>query len=141
MWYGDPLDAQLDLSAIYRLRAPFVQRDGGTERRLSKRVLVEVTMHLTDKLQNPGISYEVRLPTVDEDVRSRVNAVMSTPQDLNRQVFSLIVLNNSPHRRTRAPQGDGLAGTAIMPAPPRAVVEQSGEQLAVRSEQGRGTWA
>lgn len=110
VWYGDPLDAQLDLSAIYRLRAPLYNVMVEQNDAYRKRVPVEVTMHLTDKLQNPGISYEVRLPTVDEDVRSRVNAVMSTPQDLNRQVFSLIVLNNFTPPPDASSQGDGLAG-------------------------------
>ena len=108
-WFGDPLDAQLDLSAIYRLRAPLYNVMVEQNDAYRKRVPVEVTMHLTDKLENPGIAYEVRLPTVDEDVRSRVNAVLSTPQELNRQVFSLIVLNNFTPPPDASTQGDGLA--------------------------------
>ena len=109
IWYGDPLDAQLDLSAIYRLRAPLYNVMVEQNDAFRKRVPVEVTMHLTEKLENPGIAYEVRLPTVDEDVRSRVNAVLSTPQELNRQVFSLIVLNNFTPPPDASTQGDGLA--------------------------------
>jgi hypothetical protein len=58
-----------------------------------KRVPVDVVMRLRDKLLNPEIGFEVRLPTVDENVRTQVNSVLSTEQELNRQVFALIVLN------------------------------------------------
>ena len=107
-WYGDPLNAQLDMSAIYRLRAPLYNvmvEDNDVYR---KRVPVEVNMNLTDRLVNPGISYSVRLPTVDEDVRSRLNSILSTPQELNTQVFSLIVLNNFSPPQDASTQGQGL---------------------------------
>ncbi|MBV6404395.1 MAG: translocation/assembly module TamB [Flavobacteriales bacterium] len=93
-WYGDPLDAQLALNAVYKLRAPLVdiipaERADG----LGKRVPVEVVMRLKDRLANPDIGFDVRLPSVDEGVRTQVNSVLSEPDEMNRQVFSLIVLN------------------------------------------------
>lgn len=113
VWYGDPLNAQLDLSAIYRLRAPLFNIMVERNDVYRKRVPVEVTMHLTDRLVNPGIAYDVRLPTVDEDVRSRVNAVISTPQELNRQVFSLIVLNNFTPPPDASGAGNGISSGSV----------------------------
>ncbi|MDX9752036.1 MAG: translocation/assembly module TamB domain-containing protein, partial [Flavobacteriales bacterium] len=93
VWYGDPFDAQLDLSAVYRVRAPLYDIMFDKNEAYRRRVPVDVTMHLRDRLLNPAIDFEVRLPTVDESVRTQVNSVLSTEQELNQQVFALIVLN------------------------------------------------
>lgn len=93
IWYGDPFDAQLDLQALYKVRAPLYDIMFEKNEAYKKRVPVDVVMRLRDKLLNPEIGFEVRLPTVDENVRTQVNSVLSTEQELNRQVFALIVLN------------------------------------------------
>jgi hypothetical protein len=94
-WYGDPFDAIINVDAVYRLRAslydviPVAVRTEAYK----KRFPVEVHMHLSRKLMNPDIGFEVKLPTVDEAVRTQVNSALATTDDLNKQVFSLIVLN------------------------------------------------
>ena len=93
VWYGDPFDAQLDLSAIYRVRAPLYDIMFDKNEAFRRRVPIEVVMNLQDKLLNPEIRFDVRLPTVDESIRTQVNSVLSTEQEMNRQVFALIVLN------------------------------------------------
>jgi len=93
VWYGDPFDAQLDLRAVYKLRAPLYDIMFEKNDAYRKRVPVEVVMNLRDKLMNPEIDFSVRLPSVDEGVRTQVNSVLSTEQEMNRQVFALIVLN------------------------------------------------
>ncbi|MBK9074480.1 MAG: translocation/assembly module TamB [Flavobacteriales bacterium] len=93
-WFGDPLDAQLNVNALYKLRAPLIDIiPAERSDALLKRVPVEVIMHLTDRLVNPDIGFDIRLPSVDEGVRTQVNSLVSDPDELNRQVFSLIVLN------------------------------------------------
>ncbi len=93
VWYGDPFDAQLDIRAVYRVRAPLYDIMFEKNDAYRRRVPVDVVMHLRDKLLNPEIGFAVRLPTVDEAVRMQVNSVLSTEQEMNRQVFALIVLN------------------------------------------------
>ncbi|MBL7940929.1 MAG: translocation/assembly module TamB [Flavobacteriales bacterium] len=93
VWFGDPFDAQLDLQALYKVRAPLYDIMFEKNEAYKKRVPVDVVMRLRDKLMNPEIGFEVRLPTVDETIRTQVNSVLSTEQELNRQVFALIVLN------------------------------------------------
>ncbi len=95
IWYGDPFDAQLDLRATYRVRASLYDIVPPSERTEAyrKRVPVDVVMQLKDKLMNPEIKFQVRLPSVDESIRSQVTSALSTEQELNRQVFALIVLN------------------------------------------------
>jgi hypothetical protein len=93
VWYGDPFDAQLDITATYRVRAPLYDIMFEKNEAFRRRVPIEVVMQLRDKLLNPEIQFDVRLPTVDESVRTQVNSVLSTEQEMNRQVFALIVLN------------------------------------------------
>lgn len=115
-WYGDPFDAQLDLRATYKVRAPLYDIMFEKNEAYRKRVPVEVVMNLKDKLMNPAIGFGIRLPTVDENVRTQVNSVISTEQELNRQVFSLIVLNRFVTPPSYSGQGTpsssaGVAGT------------------------------
>lgn len=116
VWFGDPFDAQLDLQAVYKVRAPLYDVMFEKNEAYKKRVPVDVTMRLRDKLMNPEIGFEVRLPTVDENIRTQVNSVLSTEQELNRQVFALIVLNRfiQPQSITGAGtpgSGSNVAGT------------------------------
>ncbi len=93
VWFGDPFDAQLDIQATYRVRAPLYDIMYEKNEAYKKRVPVDVVMRLRDKLMNPSIGFEVRMPTVDENVRTQVNSVLSTEQELNKQVFALMVVN------------------------------------------------
>ena len=94
-WYGDPFDARLDMNAVYKLRTALYDVMPPSERSEAyrKRVPVEVIMHLSDKLMQPDIGFDIRLPSVDEGVRTQVNTVLSDKDKLNRQVFALVVLN------------------------------------------------
>lgn len=121
IWYGDPLDAQLDLQAQYRVRAPLYDIMFEKNEAYKKRVPVDVVMQLREDLMNPEIGFEVRMPTVDEDIRTQVNSVLSTEQELNRQVFALIVLN-------RFIQPQSLAGSGS-PTPGGNVVQTTGSEL------------
>lgn len=114
VWFGDPFDAQLDLQALYRVRAPLYDVMFEKNEAYKKRVPVDVTMRLRDKLMNPEIGFEVRLPTVDENTRTQVNSVLSTEQELNRQVFALIVLNRFIQPQSITGAGSpGTGGDAV----------------------------
>jgi hypothetical protein len=117
VWYGDPFDAQLDIAAVYRVRAPLYDIMFEKNEAYRKRVPVDVVMKLKDKLLNPEIGFNVKLPSVDESIRTQVNSVLSTEQEMNRQVFALIVLNRfvqPPSYNTgqgTPTSGGALAGT------------------------------
>lgn len=112
-WFGDPLDAQLDLQAQYRVRAPLYDIMFEKNEAYRKRVPVDVVMQLRDNLMNPEIGFEVRMPTVDDNIRTQVASVMSTEQERNRQVFSLIVLNRFMQPQNLA--GSGTPGGGANP--------------------------
>lgn len=112
-WYGDPFDAIINVDAVYRLRASLfdVMPPGLRTEAYKKRFPVEVLMHLSQNLMNPDIGFDVKLPSVDDAVRTQVKSAMGTQDDLNKQVFALIVLNRFlPSDAGAAPEGSGLGG-------------------------------
>lgn len=94
-WSGDPLNADIDLRAIYRLRTTLfdlvMQMDTSDVYR--RRVPIETYLVLKDKLVNPTISFDIGIPGGDEGTRDMLERLITTEQEMNRQVFSLLVLN------------------------------------------------
>ena len=116
-WFGDPFDAIISMDAVYRLRASLydVMPPALRTEAYKKRVPVEVQMHLSQNLMNPEIGFDVKLPTVDEGVRTQVKSALATTDDMNKQVFALIVLNRFlPSDATAGPaDNSGVAGATF----------------------------
>ncbi len=112
-WSGDPLNADINITASYKQRAslaaffPQVAPDqaastSGTSTPSSaasstgvdnnKRYPVDVKLYMRNKLLSPDITFGVELPTVTEVIRSQVLSYINNEQELNRQVFSLLLL-------------------------------------------------
>lgn len=94
-WAGDPFDANIDLKALYRLRASLydIMMDIDSSDVYRRRVPVDVVLEIGETLFNPSIVFDINLPASDETTREAVERQITTEQELNRQVFSLLVLN------------------------------------------------
>ncbi|MFP4064003.1 MAG: translocation/assembly module TamB domain-containing protein [Bacteroidales bacterium] len=98
-WTGDLNNADMDIRAAYRLRTPLYDlvRGEGVDPdiadRYRRRIPVETIMVLEDKLFNPAISFDIEIPGGDEGTREMIDRMITTDQEMNRQVFSLLVLN------------------------------------------------
>ena len=92
-WYGDPYSADIDLTAIYQLRTPLYPIMLENPDRYRGREDVNVVLNLTGKLLNPAISFGIELPQATETERSQLASVTNTTQQMNQQVFSLLILN------------------------------------------------
>lgn len=104
-WTGDPYDADIDIKALYRLRTSLFDlaaNQADTAGLFRRRVPVETVLHLRDKLFNPSISFDIQLPGSDETTREMIERIITTEQEMNRQVFSLLILNRF------APPEDGF---------------------------------
>lgn len=91
-FFGDPYLAELDMEAIYELRASLADLLGSSAASAS-RVPVQTQMILTGPMLNPDIEFAIDLPTSDASTQAVVKSRLSTEQELNRQVFALLVLN------------------------------------------------
>lgn len=94
-WTGDLFDAEVDLQAFYRVRTPLYEivKDIDTSDIYKRRIPVDVALNMKEKLINPNIYFDIRLPQSDELTREMVNRAINTEQEMNRQIFSLLVLN------------------------------------------------
>ncbi|MCO6498804.1 MAG: translocation/assembly module TamB [Vicingus serpentipes] len=101
-WNGSPYEAQLNITAVYRLRARLydvLASVGDTANVYKKRIPVDLKLKMTDLMLTPDINFDINLPTADEDTKSKLKSILyvnnqqENIQELNRQVFSLLVLN------------------------------------------------
>ena len=105
-WSGIPYDADLDLKAVYKSRAalyPFfpdaynlgTTTNGGSQSdKYKKRVPIDLKLLMTGDLQHPEINFDIGIPTVDASTRQLVLSYINSDQEMNRQVFSLLILNS-----------------------------------------------
>lgn len=115
-WNGNPLEADIDISAVYRTRTRLYDLLLGVDTSdvLKKRIPVDLTLRMQNSILTPDISFDISLPTADEDTKSKVKSILYVSnqeeniQELNKQVFSLLVLN----RFLPPPGVEGVAGNA-----------------------------
>ncbi len=94
---GSPLDASIDLEAIYTLRAaPYNLYPDVDEQKekLKKRIPVECHLLLQGELGSPTISTGINMPTADAETRNLLENSTSTDEELMKQFLSLLVINN-----------------------------------------------
>ncbi len=91
---GDPYDAQLDLYAAYAISADIKEL---IQTENSLRVPVNVLMHLQGSLMQPEIQLSLELPNLTNQEATQIVSYIKTiqydEQELNKQVFSLMVFN------------------------------------------------
>ena len=93
-WYGDPYNADIDIKAYYPLKASLYDIMSKNDREgYKQKADVECIMHLTQNLFNPNIGFDILIPRSDENAKSVLRNLVSTEQEMNKQVFSLLILN------------------------------------------------
>ncbi|MEI6434713.1 MAG: translocation/assembly module TamB domain-containing protein [Bacteroidota bacterium] len=76
-WVGDPTDANISISAVYKTKAPL--KGITTEPSLEgTRIPVDCIIRLKGKLMNPEISFGIKLPNVEENIKNQVFAAIDT---------------------------------------------------------------
>lgn len=106
-WNGDPFDARMDITAIYSKRfspLELVANQIGTDNQnlYRQKIPFDVKLILTGELFKPSINFDIDVDNnnavVSQDVLSKVDnalaALRNDPAEMNKQVFSLIVLGN-----------------------------------------------
>ncbi len=69
-WDGDPVDAQLDVSAVYSLNAnPAVLLENPS---VNRKIPVDVVINLQGEIEQPDISFEIDFPSASSTVKSEL---------------------------------------------------------------------
>jgi hypothetical protein len=107
-WYGEPTNAQLDMTAIYVANTAPLDLVGDQISEESQRnyylqkLPFHVLLNLDGELMKPTLTFDITLPeeqsyAVGGDVLTTVNTRLTQlrqePTELNRQVFSILLLN------------------------------------------------
>ncbi|HKJ79425.1 MAG TPA: translocation/assembly module TamB domain-containing protein, partial [Prolixibacteraceae bacterium] len=94
IWSGDPYNAIIDINAVYRLKASVYDmlEVSYNEVSANSRIPVECKILLSQNLMNPEIEFEINFPTVDSYLTSQLRQYFNTPEEMNRQILSLLVL-------------------------------------------------
>lgn len=123
-WSGIPYEADLDLKAVYKSRAalyPFfpdaAYNTGGSNSssqsdKYKKRVPIDLKLLMTGDLMQPEINFDIGIPTVDASTRQLVLSYINSDQEMNRQVFSLLILNSfvTPYQLANKDDGPNALG-------------------------------
>lgn len=96
-WSGSPYDALIDITGNYAVRTSLydLMYPDTSNSNYKRRYQVDCILHMTGSLMNPNIEFDVDLPNSDDqtrtDVKNRIG--VGNVQEMNRQVFGLLVLN------------------------------------------------
>lgn len=95
-WAGDPLNAQMNIKALYSLTASLRDLMNQSEiEATTKRSSVPVNciLYLTDDLMSPSIRFDIELPNSDEALKQQVRNIINTDEMMNRQILYLLIFN------------------------------------------------
>jgi hypothetical protein len=101
-WNGDPMDANININAIYTTKAKLSNLFSPDEIAVnqersdfySSRIPVECQIHMTKRLVNPDLAFDIHLPTADPETRTHVANSINTEEELSKQFLSLLVINS-----------------------------------------------
>ncbi|MCD6564559.1 MAG: translocation/assembly module TamB [Bacteroidales bacterium] len=91
-WNGNPMEANMDIEAVYETKASLYQLFLNEEYR--RRILVECQLYLSGKIQNPTIDFGIELPTADQETKTNLQNAINTQEEMSKQFLSLIVINS-----------------------------------------------
>lgn len=122
-WSGNPLNPEMDVSAIYTVRAaPYdlivgdISENDAARNSYRQEMPFLVNLKMTGALYNPTVGFNIQLPqdqqgALEGTVYARLNQLNQNESELNTQVFSLLVLNRFYNEEEfLGSQGSAIAG-------------------------------
>jgi len=123
IWSGDPMKARLDLQALYRVKTGAADlmstqlsvADEALRQRYRQELPFELYLNIGGELLKPSLSFRLDMPeqqrgALDGNVYGRIQQLNQDEAELNKQVFSLLVLNRFvPAGLSSNPQAGGAA--------------------------------
>jgi hypothetical protein len=94
VWSGDPYNAEVDIQAIYSLKASLYDLLVNEYQNVNgnQRIPVDCKITLTENLSNPNIKFEILFPTIESRMTDELQQYFNTEEELNRQMLSLLVM-------------------------------------------------
>ncbi len=133
-WSGDPYEAELDLSAVYKVKASLKDLLG---EEYQQRIPVQIIMKMTGSLANPDVKLSIEMDQLTQQdvagVSSYFRNIQYDEQELNNQVVSLLLFGR--FAPTSNSQQNNLGGVALT----NSISELISNQLNYWLSQSMGT--
>ncbi len=110
---GDPMNANLDIAATYRVNTNLTDLDKSfsTDRELNRtNVPVDALLMVKGPMTHPDITFDIELPSLTSDVERKVKSIVSTNDMMNRQIIYLLALNRF-YTPEYTDSGDSVSGS------------------------------
>ena len=95
---GSVYDADLDVSAVYKLRASVsgIPELAANQEYAGRNVPVECIVYLKNNLYNPDIAFSIRIPDTEDRLKQLIFSVIDTTNDavMTQQMVSLLLLKS-----------------------------------------------
>lgn len=91
---GDPFEATLDVTALYKVTANLNDLDRQLAQRTGQaNIPVNCVLNLTGALKHPNVALDVQFPASDPEVQRQIKSLINTEDMINRQVAYLLILS------------------------------------------------
>lgn len=110
-WTGSPVNAMLDIDAVYKVKASLQPLLQGTSDRLAadRSVPVECVIHLGDRLTDPAVTFDVRVPASDPETQTIIANALNTPETVDMQFLYLLLFKSFMAENSAAAQNIGAS--------------------------------
>lgn len=88
---GDPFNADVNLTSTYRTRTSLSDLIPNDSSYLTRQT-VDCKLILSDKLFNPKVKFDIQVPGGDATTQGLIDNVLSSEEEMSKQVISLLVL-------------------------------------------------
>ena len=113
-WTGEPLDALLDIDAVYKVKASLQPLlEGYVDSSIPNRAVpVNCIIKLSDRLTKPTVDFDVEVPSADASIQAVIANVLSTPERLSQQFLYLLIANSFLSESTTEASTIGVSSAA-----------------------------
>jgi hypothetical protein len=129
-WRGEPTNADVDLTAMYiantapidLVESQLPEMSATVRNTYRQRLPFEVYLHMTGDLLKPTITFDIKLPedknyAVSKDIVANANTKLEQlrqqPGEMNKQVFSLLLLNRFMRENPFETGNSGLTAESL----------------------------
>jgi hypothetical protein len=129
-WKGEPTEADVDVTAMYiantapidLVESQLPEMSAAVRNTYRQRLPFEVYLHMTGDLLKPTITFDIKLPedknyAVSKDIVANANTKLEQlrqqPGEMNKQVFSLLLLNRFMRENPFETGNSGLTAESL----------------------------
>lgn len=105
VWSGDPINANVNLNAIYKTRTSLYTLLVEENEEYKKRIPVHCMLNLKNNLLSPDIKYSIDFPGLSEETKTVVAGRINTQDELNNQFIALLLTNSFFPQRPNTTSG------------------------------------